>query len=977
MCINGKEDYLRNKLISILAITLLLAPVAFSQSRETGAITGKAVDEQGGPLPGVNLTLSGEKLMGTRTTVSDATGGFRFPALPSGTYSLKAELAGFGTIVQENIRLTTTATLSLTLTLKPATVEEQVTVIAKSPTVDVKSTETASVTLGTEILRNIPNPQFSADIVLMAPGVDPNYVAYGAGGERGISYQMDGVGVGDPDGGTAWVFLDYNIIEEAKVMGIGLPAEYGNFTGVIFNIVTKSGGNKFSGHFETIYQDHQQGFWGTSNNGAYRTDWPMVSAPVQSLWDINGHLGGPFIKDKLWFFAGAQWYNSKDYPTGFPYAQNYKQPRFFFKLSSQFWAKTNISAAVEYDNYNGTYRDAGGDYPASPFSPEASTEQIDPEIVLNFNLTHVFSSKTFFDLKMAYFNGYYNLEPMSGDRTINGHRVDENYLYVYDPNFTGPVSLDDPTHLAPGYRYLNVYRYAEHPRSRFQANASMTTYAEDFIKGSHDFKFGVEFENSHVRNLYSYTGANHWYYYDVWREGYYYEGYFYYGYYGNYSAKQYVGYNSRTRLTRLEGFAQDSWQISKRLNLSLGVRLSQAWGSIPGVSGTPYNEFRIAPRLGFTFDLLGDKTTILKGHYGEFTDGIYSGMFDRLNEWSDKITWYWDPDPAGVGWYEGPREVIMARGGIDPEMKHPYMRQFTIGIEREVFKDASFSVTYINRSYHNFQGAYNALATYERVDDATYSVWDPVEQEMVDKTFTLYNRTSGDDYEIHLTSMDAIAERLNSAYPGLNVKPYRKYWGLEFLFNKRFSKKWQLLASYIYSQARGTMGNDDAYRDIGWNNYSDPNYWLNADGRSINDPTHMIKVQGTYILPLGISFNVYFRAISGQTYTQRRRTGSHDFDQGRITFKAEPAGSYRYPMLTPLDLRLEKTFTLAKKYRLGLFFDVFNVFNDNTIDDWGDRINYDWIADPNDTDYTPSTQGHDLYGIVLPRRARVGIRFIF
>ena len=949
-----------------LIILLLISSLSFSQSRETGAITGKVTDEQGAPLPGVNLSLSGEKLMGTRATVSDANGVFRYPALPPGTYSLRAELGGFGTVVQENIRLNTTVTLNLTLVMKPATVEEQVTVIAKSPTVDVKSTETASVTLGNEILRNIPNSQFSANIVLMAPGVNDNAVAYGAGGERGISYQMDGVGVGDPDGGTAWVFVDYNIIEEAKVMGIGLPAEYGNFTGVIFNIVTKSGGNNFSGHFETIYQGNKKGFWGTENNSAFRTDWPAITAPVESLFDINAHLGGPFIKDKLWFFAGAQWYNSKDYPTGFPLAQNYKQPRFFFKLSSQLWPKTNISAAVEYDNYNGTYRGA-----AWYTDPIATLEQIDPEIVLNFNLTHVFSAKTFFDVKAAYFNGYYNLEPMSGDRTISGHYINENDQYVPDSGVS--PSLSDPRGLQPLHRYFNTYAFAEHPRERFQANASMTTYTEDFLQGSHDFKFGVEFEQSHVRNLYSYTGSNHWYYYDAWRAGYYYEGYFYYGYYGNYSANQYVGYNARTNLTRLEGFAQDSWQISKRLNLSLGVRLSQAWGSVPGVAGTPYSKHRIAPRLGFTFDLLGDKTTILKGHYGEFTDGVYAGMLDRLNpDWSDKITYYWDP--AGESWYEDHR-VAHGTWVVDPETKHPFMRQFTIGIEREMFKDASFSVTYINRSYHNFQGPWNALATYAPVD-AAYEVWDPDQQTLVDRTFTFFDLTSGDAAEWHLTDVGVIVDRLNDLY-GLNLKAYRKYWGIEVLFNKRFSNKWQMLASYVYSRAVGTMGNSSAYDDIGWNNYSDPNVWLNADGHVTNDPTHMIKIQGSYILPWDISLNAYFHAITGEAYTQRRRTGNRDFNQGRITFNVEPAGVYHYPMATSLDLRLEKTFKLATKYRLGVFFDVFNVFNDNTISSWGNRINYDWYTDPTADGYPVSTQGHDLYGLVLPRRARLGIRFTF
>jgi hypothetical protein len=941
--------------VVFILLLVLVPPLLVAQSRETGAITGKTVDEQGGPLPGVNLVLSGTKLMGTRTAVSDASGDFRFPALPPGTYSLKAELSGFGTVVQENVRLTTTATLALTITLKPTAVEEQVTVIAQSPTVDVKSTETASVTLGTEILRNIPNTQFSADIVNLAPGVN-NDSAYGAASGRGISYQMDGVGVGDPDGGTAWVFVDYNIIEEAKVMGIGLPAEYGNFTGVIFNIVTKSGGNQLSGHFEWIYQGNKKGFWGTENNAAFSQDWPDITAPVESLFDLNGHLGGPLIKDKLWFFLGGQWYRSKDWVTGFPFPQDYKQPRFFFKLSSQLWPKTSISAAVEWDNYNGTYRNAGV---TSQFDPLATTKQVDPEFVLNLNLTHILSSKTFFDLKAAYFNGYYNLEPMSGDRTVSGHYIIANDQY--DSTYTGPLSLDNPIGLAPRHRYFNVWRYAEHPRERFQANASLSTYAEDFIAGSHDFKFGVEFEKSQARNLYAYTGVNHWYYYDYWG----------YGYYGNYSANQYVGYNTRTNLTRLEGFAQDSWQVTKRLSLSLGVRLSQNSGTIPGVTGTPYSKFRVAPRLGFTFDLLGDKTTILKGHYGEFTDGMYAGMLDRLNpQWSDRVTYYWDPE--GEYWYEASR-VIHGTWVIDPEIKHPFMRQFTFGLERELFKDASLSVTYINRSFHNFQGSYNALATYEPVG-LDYAVWDPVAGEMVDRTYTLFDLTSGDEAEWHLTDAALIAGYLNETY-GIDAKPYRNYWGLEVLFNKRFSNRWQMLASYVYSQSKGTVTNGSAYRDIGWNSFDDPNYWLNADGRPAYDPTHMIKVQGSYLLPLDISFSAYFHAITGDTWTQQRRTGRSDLYQGRLTFNVEPAGQYHYPMVTQLDLRLEKIFTLASKYKLGIVFDVFNVFNDNTITSWGSRIDYDWVAD--DPEYSASTQGHDLYGLVLPRRARLGLRFIF
>ena len=195
--------------------------------------------------------------MGIRTFVTDANGEFRFPALPPGEYKVKAELQGFGTVVREKIRVNTTSTVDH----RPPD-EILVGRPRRSPSSPSRRPSTSSPPrrrrspCPNEILRNIPNNQFTSDIVNLAPGVNDN-VAYGASANTGIAYTMDGVNVADPDGGSAWVFSDYNIIEEAKVMGIGLPAEYGNFTGVIFNLVTKSGGNEFSGHFEFDFQGYQ------------------------------------------------------------------------------------------------------------------------------------------------------------------------------------------------------------------------------------------------------------------------------------------------------------------------------------------------------------------------------------------------------------------------------------------------------------------------------------------------------------------------------------------------------------------------------------------------------------------------------------------------------------------------------------------------------------------------------------------------
>ena len=920
----------------VLMICLIAAAPAFSQSRETGAIRGVVTDDQGAPLPGVNVTLSSPSLMGLRTFVTDDKGEYRFPALPPGEYKVQFELQGFGPVVREPIRVTTTATMTVDAQMRPAAVAEEVTVVAKIPTVDVKSTETASVTLSDEILRNVPNNQFTSEIVNLAPGVTNN-VAFGASESTGIAYSMDGVNVADPEAGSAWVFSDYNIIEEAKVMGIGLPAEYGNFTGVIFNLVTKSGGNAFSGHFEFDFQGYQEDskLWQANNNQAYLADFPDLTSPSSKLLDVNAHLGGPLVKDKLWFYVGGQFYRTMERPAGFSDDVDYKQPRLFLKLSSQATPTLNVSLAFQTTKYQGTNRDA-----ADWVLPEATVTQDSPDWLISLTLTKILSSKTFFDLKTNYFEGRYYLDPAAGPAAVSHYSLNEDKL-------SGSA----------GYYY-----YAD--RARFGTNASLTHYVEDFLAGSHEFKFGAEFERSMARTQYGYTGAGgplgeRVKYTD-------YTGYAYnmageYVYFtGPYLAYQYSGYDTNTRYTRLEVFAQDSWQIAKRINLSLGLRYSQNWGDVKGVDGVVFKTHRLAPRLGFTFDVLGDKTTILKAHYGQFTEAMLTSYHDRMNpagNFGHKIGYWYDPTAESWDlWYDIPHDPFT----VDPGIKHPYMAQYTVGLERELFRNASLSVTYINRKWNDLIGKYDTLGVYEAA-----TAYSPE----LDRTFTVYERTLAtlDTYAFVITNLRQGEDR-----PYILADPYRKYEGVEVLFNKRFSNRWQLLVSYVYGKATGTVDNSFG-EDIGaaWvANKSDPNVWINAEGHLTNDPTHMLKVQGTYVLPLDISLTAYFWGITGNAWTTRLLTDV--FNQGQITFFTEARGSHHYPLQKILNLRLEKIFTLARRYRLGLMFDVFNVFNDDTILDWGTRIGYDWF--PGDW---PSTDGHRLRSISTPRQARLGVRFMF
>jgi hypothetical protein len=921
-----KEVFMKKlMLFAFLAFLILFSSLAFSQSKETGAIIGAVLDQQGAPLPGVTVTVSSPNLMGTRTVLTEADGSYRFPALPPGNYTVKAELDGFKTVVSENIRLTTTTRLAVDITMEQAAIKEEVTVVAKAPTVDVKSTESASVTLSNDILRNIPYSQFTADIVTLAPGVSSDNVAYGASSNTGIAYSMDGVNVADPEAGSAWVFLDHNIIEEAKVMGIGLPAEYGNFTGVIFNLVTKSGGNQLSGHFELDFQGTQDawpyGFWQADNNGAYIKDFPGLTSPLQELLDLSGHLGGPIKKDKLWFYAGLQWYRDKTYPTGFAEPLDYQQPHSFFKLTSQISPSTNVTASVQVDTYNGINRNPFG-FGHTELNLNTTLTQKSPEVVGNFTLTQIIGPKSFFDLKAAFFWGYYYLEPEMGR--------DVNARYTLDESkWSG-----------------NAYHFFQADRTRLQVNASYTHYVEDFIAGDHDFKFGAEVERSFVRNRFGYTGANHTYYVD-------------YAQNEPYLAYQYEGYDTNTYYTRLEGFLQDSWQITPRLNINAGLRLSQNWGSVKNVDSVVYNTFRLAPRIGLSFDLFGDKTTVLKAHFGQFTEAMLSGYHSNLNPssaFSDYIAYRWD----GEAYVEDYRIVPEDKYKMAKGIKHPHMNQFTVSIERELFEDASVSLTYINRSWKNIIGIYNLKSDFESYE---------VEVTDLNKTYQIFQQTED---TVGLTGY--IIANIAKGQPWISVDPYRKYQGVEFLFNKRFSNRWQMLLSYVYAKATGTIDNEFGH-DIGASGRdnlttADPNYWINADGNSTYDPTHMLKIQGTYVLPFDISFNAYFRAITGNAWTTRFRTDY--LNQGRVTFYAEPRGSNHYDVASILDVRLEKTFNLAKRYRLGVILDAFNVLNANTITNWATRIGYDYIPGE-----FPSSSGHELYDIVTPRQFRVGIRLMF
>ncbi|MCP5105241.1 MAG: TonB-dependent receptor [bacterium] len=895
-------------LIFIFTVALVCLP-GYGQSKENGAVEGKVFSEEQA-LPGVEVTLTSPNLMGgKRVTVTNTDGKYRFVALPYGEYAVVASLEGFSTVKKTGIKVTVGKTVTIDFSMTLGKITEQIEVTG-SALIDVKDSQTAVATISRELIEHMPNSQTVANIVNLAPGVTQDS-AFGAH-DYGVQYQIDGVDVSDPGLGSSYVFIDYGVVEEAQVMGIGAPAEYGGFTGIVFNTVTKTGSNTLQGMFDSYVQLND---WNASN-----TDSEDLTPPADGYYNAHLSLGGPFVKDKLWFFAAAQYLQRKRDITGYPEASVYDQPRLFFKLTYQPNEDNRFSLFLHIDRYDGNNR-AASVYTTT----DAVRDQKSPEMAFNGSYLHVFNDTTFFEAKFAGFLSYYKLLPHSG--------------------------YDTPGHkdIVSQMRTENWSTYYHSYRTHIQVNTALSHHADDFIAGSHDFKFGLEGDYNPNKDEWGYPGGR--YYYDNNYD--YYPG-------ANYYRYDYEGYSTPSKGLRVSAFVQDSWEVSDRLKINAGVRINYNRGTLEDPVGTIFKpEIAIAPRIGFTFDLFGDHTTAIKAHYGRYYENLVTGKFSNMAILPDFIGYLWGP--VYNEWYGGSYgdewvHVWTENSGatttsVDENLGMPYMDQFTVGIERELFRDLSVGVTLIHRVNKNFidrvltNGQFEQVPFFDDETGNTYMVYSQV-NDPSDNQYIITNPHEGD-------------------YGIVMFEPIRKYTGIELLLNKKFSNNWTLLASYVYSKTTGNVDNYWLGRGANASGNStmfrDPNPQINADGRLSIDPTHMVKIQGSIVLPWKINVGFNFSYMTGNTYNRILYVSS-EINQRAQDLLADEAGSkYRYPAQTNLDLRVQKDFTFGK-IRVGVLADVFNLFNDGTVEEVVTEAGPEF---------------GEIVGIVYPRRFRIGLRVYF
>jgi hypothetical protein len=325
--------------------------------------------------------------------------------------------------------------------------------------------------------------------------------------------------------------------------------------------------------------------------------------------------------------------------------------------------------------------------------------------------------------------------------------------------------------------------------------------------------------------------------------------------------------------------------------------------------------------------LTGDRKTILKASYGRYYSHLLiRSFYANAPSHTDRYIYEynWDTLAFDILWsHTDP----LANIGIDPNLKNPYSDQFSVGIEREIFPEFSLSITGIYKESKDMIATLNTGAEYETID---------YYDEFGNQTIQVFNQTNSYEDNFFYTT---------------NPGDHSDYKALILAFRKRLSNNWQVNGSLTLAKARNyPVGYEDKNENI--NRYGVAGYY---------DREYQFKMSGTYIFPYGIMLTAFFSHEQGRAYN---RTVRVPLDQGRQNVAAEEPGSQRYPDQTYLDLRVEKEFRLWKTTRLKLLIDVWNLLNN----DANHRVQSTNAA--SDAYLAPTRYD-------LPRRAQIGIRFVF
>jgi outer membrane receptor protein involved in Fe transport len=914
----------------------LFAALAFSTAvfaqRTTGGITGTVKDGTGAVLPGVNVDLTGEYVMGAQTSITNENGVYRFLNLSPGTYNLAFTITGFAPFNRNGLVVAVGMTIEENVTLNLSSVAESVTVTGASPVVDTIASDVGT-NYDKDWVENAPVTRNSFhDFIAAAPGVVAptrdstrgNAMVYGSAVDDN-SYQLDGTDVTDAFFGQSLATPNTDAIEEIEILSLGAPAEYGSVQGAVFNVVTKQGSNTFHGDANFYYQS--DGLTGRNTTDEDDDGFPFFR---DSSPEITAQLGGPIAKDKVWFFGSFQYQRDASAPVGVDPSLGTTED-----VRKRFLGKVNVQVNPQH-RFMGTFHidritdDYTPDVDSSP-STYVSKKNNTPTPGVGY--TGLFGTNTVVDARYSGFYGDVDLGPADPQYPRTSTR-----FYDLDTGF-----------FSGGHWYFYILDV-----SKTTVNAKVSHFADDFMGGSHDFKFGAQFGHAASGGVY---GLNDLVYSYALPDGSRYS----YGY-----EYQPFSYGGNTRSFGV--FVDDTFQVNDRLTLNLGVRFDTSNAYSPEQPGlnedlTETGEIfpsqdhftwnTVSPRLGFNIKLTGDGRTVFKGHWGRYHRTITTGDFSNVVGPSIPPILYGTNFNFATDEFESlellrdPSENL----SIDPNMKSPYTDQFILSVDRELTTDLGLSLIYVNKRGRDFFAWRDVTGVYQQVPYV-----DSVGAEATGQTITVFKLLSDvADREFVMTNRDEVFTDVNAFTVQLN---------------KRMSSNWQLTSALTYMKSEGRLGASAGaatlqrsgiqFSPFGQN----PNSFVNTEGLLPGDRPWTFKNQLVYQLPFDFLIGLNYQYIDGAPRVRQVGINSVTGIFTRI-LTSPRAENGRLPSQNLLDLRVQKDFVLdSRGTRIGLFVDALNLLNEDSYEAVRSSI--------------ATSSSYELpTTFIFPRRFQVGAKFTF
>jgi hypothetical protein len=959
----------------LVALTLITAARAQSQA-SAGSIEGTVTDTHGAVVPDAKVTARNLQTGLTRDATSNSEGLYRLLVLPVGEYDVTIEKQGFAAIRHQAVKVQVGEKLTLDVQLGAAGAAESVNVTAEAPIVETTRTQ-VSATVNDRAVANLPtNGRNFIDFVLLTPGVVLDRSRTGDisfAGQRGTlnSLQIDGAdnnntffgqALGRTGSGRAPYQFSQDAVQEFQVNSNSYTAEFGRAGGAVINVVTKSGTNAFHGTAFEFYRDKALNANTFFNNAAGRRADGSLIRPVPPLHahQFGGNIGGRIVKDKAFFFfdyddqrrrdpidvllggtrvgpsdpnfAAQQAALAEIATHGVSYNRLFDQKVYLLKGDWQITKSNHFTARWNHQDFVGGALENSA--PVGIFTTQSTFEHTGNSNVktdtLTFSLASVLTNSVINEFRFQY----------ARDGEPGTANSDTPELSI---NQGGLVALLGRNNFSPRETTENRYQYID--------NVSYT-------RGKHGLKTGVDVNVENILNFFpGFFGGQ--YFFNSLAD------------FANRKPLRFTqsfagagtdGPTTHPNIREFSSFVQDDWRVSPRLTFNVGLRYDLQKMKKPTISNpdaallaagintgqlkTDKNNF--APRLGFAWNPLASNKLVVRGGYGIYfgrTPAIMLATATSNNGLQViSVTFTGSAMPTFPNRFSSlPTGGTAAAANIfffAPDYVSPYTQQWSLGVEHQLFKDMSVTISYLGVKGTHLQ----------RTRDVNLLPPVPISiQDDTGRGFT-FLRFPGRRFA-NFGRISEFESTANSIYNGLTVQ-----------VNKRFAKGFQLLGAFTYSKA--IDDNPDATAVVPFSSGDELKIVQNTlnprddRGLSLNDVRKRLVISGIWDLSpyikavdnpalrtllSGWSLSGIFTAEDGRPFTAKVG-GDLNNDSNSRTDRVPSVGRNTLigPGFVSLDPRVTREITFYERVRLQLIFEAFNVFN---------RTNFTNFSDIRETQY--------------------------